>query len=94
VRDDMPLFERHQVRPFGVNPAPASSHAAYAARLRLPFPLLSDPGLVVARAYGAVRPDGGSIARSVVLVDRDGAIVYSQAGAPGAEIVLDALRSA
>lgn len=88
----MPLFERHQVRPFGINPAPAASHAAYAARLRLPFPLLSDPGLTVARAYGAVRPDGRSIARSVVLVDRDGEIVYSQAGAPGAEIVLDGLR--
>jgi len=88
----MPLFERHQVRPFGINPAPAASHAAYAARLRLPFPLLSDPGLTVARAYGAVRPDGRSIARSVALVDRDGEIVYSQAGAPGAEIVLDGLR--
>jgi peroxiredoxin len=90
----MPLFEQHQVRPLGINPAPAASHAAYAASLRLPFPLLSDPGLAVARAYGAVRPDGGSIARSVVLVDRDGAIAYSQAGAPGAEIVLDALSSA
>ena len=90
----MPLFERHEVQPFGVNPAPAASHARYAAKLRLPFPLLSDPGLAVARAYGAVRPDGGSIARSVVLVDRDGEIRYSQAGAPGAEIVLDALRPA
>lgn len=90
----MPLFERHQVRPFGVNPAPAASHAVYAAKLRLPFPLLSDPGLTVARAYGAVRPDGGSIARSVVLIDRNGEIVYGQAGAPGAEIVLDVLRSA
>lgn len=90
----MPLFERQQVRPFGVNPAPAASHARYAARLGLPFPLLSDPGLTVARAYGAVRPDGDRIARSVVLVDRDGEIVYSQAGAPGAEIVLASLSSA
>jgi peroxiredoxin len=92
VREDMPLFEHHQVRPFGVNPAPAASHADYAARLRLPFPLLSDPGLVVATAYGAVRPDGTAIARSVVLIDRNGTVAYSQAGAPGAEIVLEALR--
>ncbi|HET6579479.1 MAG TPA: redoxin domain-containing protein [Gemmatimonadales bacterium] len=92
VREDMPLFERHQVRPFGVNPAPAASHADYAARLRLPFPLLSDPALAAAKAYGAVRPDGSAVARSVVLIDRDGTIVYSQAGAPGAEIVLEALR--
>jgi peroxiredoxin len=92
VRDDLPLYERHRIRPFGVNPAPAESHAGYAARLRLPFPLLSDPDLAVTRAYGAVRPDGLTIARSVVLIEQDGTIIYSQAGAPGAEIVLEALR--
>jgi peroxiredoxin len=90
----MPQFERHRVRPFGVNPAPAASHAGYAARLHLPFPLLSDPGLVVAKAYGAVRPDGTAIARSVVLIETDGTVAYSQAGAPGAGIVLEALRRA
>ena len=92
MRDDLPLFERHQIRPFGVNPAPAAAHAGYAERLGLPFPLLSDPGMAIARAYGAVRPDGLTLARSVVLVERDGTIVYSQAGAPGAEFVLEALR--
>ena len=92
MRDDLPLYTRHHVRPFGVNPASAESHAGYAERLRLNFPLLSDPGLVVARAYGALRPDGQTIARSVVLVARDGTVAYSQAGAPGADIVLEALR--
>ena len=48
--------------------------------------------MTVARAYGAVRPDGSSIARSVVLIGQDGIILYSQAGAPGAEIVLESLR--
>jgi thioredoxin-dependent peroxiredoxin len=88
----MPIYERERVRPFGVNPASAESHTGYAERLRLPFPLLSDPDLAVARAYGAVRPDGLTIARSVVLIEQDGTILYSQAGAPGAEIVLEALR--
>jgi thioredoxin-dependent peroxiredoxin len=92
VRDDLPLYTRHHVRPFGVNPASAESHAGYAERLRLNFPLLSDPGLAVARAYGALRPDGQTIARSVVLVGRDGIVAYSQAGAPGADIILEALR--
>lgn len=92
MRDDLPLYQSHQIRPFGVNPASAESHAGYAARLRLTFPLLSDPGLVMARAYGAVRPDGLTVARGVVLVERDGIVVYSQAGAPGAAIVLEALR--
>jgi thioredoxin-dependent peroxiredoxin len=92
VRDDLPFYESHRVRPFGVNPAPAESHAGYALRLRLTFPLLSDPGLAIAGAYGALRPDGSSIARSVVLIEQDGTVVYSQAGAPGAKIVLEALR--
>ena len=92
MRDDLPLYQRHRIRPFGINPASAESHAGYAARLRLNFPLLSDPGMIVAKAYGAVRPDGGSIARSVVVVGQDGRVRYSQAGAPGAEIVLESLR--
>ena len=93
MRDEIGKFQVEGVRPFGVNPAPAASHADYARRLRLPFPLLSDPGLAISRAYGAVRPDGAGISRSVVLVDRDGTVGYSQAGAPGAEIVLEGWRS-
>ena len=92
MRDEIQQYRDHDIRPFGVNPASAASHAGYAERLRLNFPLLSDPGLVMARAYGALRPDGLTIARSVVLIEQDGAIVYSQAGAPGADIVLEALR--
>ena len=92
MRDDLPLFSSHQIRPFGVNPASAESHAGYAARLRLTFPLLSDPDLGIARAYGALRPDGLTISRSVVLIERDGRVIYSQSGSPGAAIVLEALR--
>ena len=92
MRDDLPLYQREHIRPFGVNPASVDSHAGYAERLGLNFPLLSDPDLAVARAYGALRPDGRSIARSVVVIGQDGVIAYSQAGAPSAEIVLESLR--
>lgn len=88
----MPQFDARRVRPFGVNPAPVASHRAYAERLRLPFPLLSDPDLAVARAYGAVRPDGSAIARSVVLVGPDGRVRFSAHGAPGAALVLESLE--
>ena len=94
MRDEIERYRGSGVQPLGINPAPAESHAGYAARLRLPFPLLSDPALAVSRAYGAVRPDAQAIARSVCLVDRDGIIRYSQAGAPGAEIILESLRHA
>ena len=92
MRDEIDRYHSSGVRPFGVNPAPVEDHARYAALLGLPFTLLSDPDLEVSRAYGALRPDGREIARSVCLVDRDGTVRYSQAGAPGAEIILESLR--
>jgi peroxiredoxin len=91
VRDEIQTFTDHQIRPFGVNPASTDSHANYAAKLGLPFRLLSDPSLEISRAYGTLKPDGRGIARSVCLIDRDGRVLYSQAGAPGAELVLEGL---
>ena len=92
MRDEIEAYTERNIRPFGVNPASVESHAAYAARLGLPFPLLSDPGLRIATAYGTVKPNGAGIARSVCLIDRDGRVLYSQAGAPGADVILDGLR--
>ena len=89
MRDEIERYRRCEVRPFGVNPASAERHADYARRLKLPFPLLSDAGLGISRAYGAVRSMAMGIARSVVLVDRDGTVLYSQSGAPGAELSLE-----
>ena len=67
----MTRFRKNDVQPFGVNHAGIDDHAKYAAKLKLPFPLLSDPGRDVAGAYGAVKADGKKIQRSVVVVDRD-----------------------
>jgi peroxiredoxin len=91
VRDEIEPYTRHNIRPFGVNPASAQAHSAYAAKLGLPFLLFSDPDLQISRAYGAVKPDGRGIARSVYLIDQDSQVLYSQSGAPGAEIVLESL---
>jgi peroxiredoxin Q/BCP len=91
VRDEIQSYTRHDIRPFGVNPASVESHEAYAAKLGLPFPLLSDSGLEISRAYGSLKPDSQGIARSVCLIDRDGRVLYTQAGAPGADVVLESL---
>jgi peroxiredoxin len=85
----MAKYDRAGVRAFGVNPASAAAHAAYAEQLRLTFPILSDPDLAVARAYGAIRPDGTGVSRSVVLVERDGTVAFAASGAPGADISLE-----
>ena len=90
----MQSYTDYTIRPFGVNQASVKSHAAYAARLGLPFPLLSDAGLKISRAYQTLKPDGSGIARSVCLIDRDGKVLYSQAGAPGASIILESLSTA
>ena len=93
MRDEIETYSTHDIRPFGVNPASVESHAAYAARLGLPFPLLSDPGLKISAAYGTLKPNGSGIARSVCLIDRDGRILYTQAGAPGADVILEGLTT-
>jgi peroxiredoxin len=92
VRDEIQIYTEYDIRPFGVNPASVQSHATYAAKLKLPFPLLSDAGLQISGAYGTLKPDGAGIARSVCLIDRDGTVLYTQSGAPGADIVLEDLR--
>ena len=93
MRDEIEAYTEYDIRPFGVNPASVENHAAYAARLGLPFPLLSDPELTISAAYGTLKSNASGIARSVCLIDRDGRVRYSQAGAPGADIILEGMRS-
>lgn len=87
----MKQYQRHGVQPFGVNPASVESHAAYAAKLKLNFPLLSDAGKKIASAYNAVRPMGLGIIRTVYLIGQDGRVRFARRGAPGAELSLPAL---
>jgi peroxiredoxin Q/BCP len=93
VRDEIQTYTDHNIRPFGVNPASVERHAAYAEKLGLPFPLLSDPDLLIGAAYGSLKTLLPGLARSVCLIDRDGTVLYAQAGAPGAEIILEGLGS-
>ena len=80
MRDDLPLYTRHHVRPFGVNPASAESHAGYAERLRLNFPLLSDPEGEVCRKYGVIQNKETEgvrrecLVRSTFVIDKKGVI--------------------
>ena len=92
MRDEIERYRGAGVTPFGINPAAPADHAAYAASLRLPFLLLSDPGLVVARRWQALIPTGEEIDRTVYLVDQDGTIRFSARGMPGADISLEGLE--
>jgi len=66
----------------GVNPAGADSHASYARKLGLPFPLLSDADRAIASAYRALKPDGRGIHRTVYGIRSDGTIAFAARGAP------------
>jgi peroxiredoxin Q/BCP len=91
VRDEIEKFRKADVQPFGVNPAGVDAHGRYAAKLKLPFPLLSDPDREATGAFGALKSDGKKTQRSVVLIDRDGTVLFSARGAPSAKEVLAAL---
>ena len=92
MRDEIEQYRQVNVRPFGVNPATPEQHAGYAERLQLPFVLLSDPDLTVAKAYNATIPWKLGITRTVYLIGRHGRVIYSARGAPGADVSLDALK--
>jgi peroxiredoxin Q/BCP len=91
VRDEIKDFDAVLVQPFGVNPASIPSHQRYAAKFRFPFPLLSDAERTVASAYGALKPDGSGVIRTVVLVGKDGTIRFAERGAPKTARILSGL---
>jgi peroxiredoxin Q/BCP len=82
VRDEIERFRQAGVQPLGVNPASVEAHARYAAKMGFGFPLLSDADRAIARAYGALKPDGKGIQRTVYVVGRDGRIAFAARGAP------------
>jgi thioredoxin-dependent peroxiredoxin len=57
----------------GINGQGLDSHRRFARRDDVPVPLLSDPGLAVAAAYGAAVPVVGT-RRSVMVVDEQGVL--------------------
>lgn len=91
MRDDIDRYRAAGVRPLGVNPAAADRHADYARSQALPFPLLSDADLAVARAYGAVDDAGRRVARTVYRIARDGTVAFAARGAPSTAAILSGL---
>lgn len=79
---------------YGVNPDEAASHLAFIDRQGFPFDLLVDEGRLVADAYGAVKPDGTGIQRTVVIIGKDGRILFKESGAPPPAELLAAIRKA
>jgi peroxiredoxin len=94
VRDAIADFRALDTEPYGVNPADAASHLAFIEEQNLPFDLLVDEGLSVARAYDALRPDADRINRTVVVVGKNGRIIFYAHGAPPPEEIIAAIAAA
>ena len=94
MRDAVDSFRAHDTEPYGVNQADAASHQAVIDELDLPFDLLVDDGLHVARAYDALKPDRPGINRTVVVVGKDGRVIFRAAGAPPPEEIVAAIAEA
>jgi peroxiredoxin Q/BCP len=103
-RDAWDDLQQLGVAVLGVSPDAAASHARFAEKYRLPFPLLSDPDKEVMREYGAWgektlygRKTTGVI-RSTVWIGPDGRVVKHWPRVTDAEThpeqVLAALRTA
>jgi peroxiredoxin len=94
VRDAIDAFRNLDTEPYGVNQADAASHLAFIEEQKLPFDLLVDEGLTVARAYDALKPEGDRINRTVVVVGKDGRVIYRATGAPPPEEIVAAIAAA
>lgn len=73
------------------NPGSVESHQRFADKYGYAFPILCDADKSMARAYHALKEEGG-IQRTVYLIDKDGVIRYGKQGSPSIEELSDALR--
>lgn len=82
-------FARAGIRVFGINPANADSHRAFAEKLGLRIPLLVDEGRRVAVEYWAARKHLPFVFRTVYLIDRQRVVRFSERGMPDVGRVLE-----
>jgi peroxiredoxin Q/BCP len=81
-RDDYAKLKKAGAVLFGVSPDDTKSHAKFAKKFDLPFPLLADDGHALAEKYGvwAEKSMYGKtywgVARSTFLIDKEGKIAH------------------
>lgn len=97
-RDDIFALEQMGAQVIGVSLDDVASHAQFAKKYSLPFPLLADPSGAVTRSYGAL-PQGNRYAqRYTFLIDPAGKVakVYTsvETSRHSAEVIEDLKRLA
>jgi peroxiredoxin Q/BCP len=92
IRRNIEHLRGASIEPVGVNPGDAETHERFREAHALNFDLLVDENAEVAKAYGAIKPEGEGIQRSVIIVGRNGKVIFAQEGAPTWQQILNALR--
>ena len=92
-RDNLDVFAELDVQVVAINPQSESSHDKFASKHDLPFPLVSDAGGAVCKAYGAVN-FLGMAKRALVLVGRDGRVRWRRSDLPIFHQSADDIRDA
>jgi len=101
VQEQMPRFEALETVVFGISVDSHWSNTAFAHKLGLSFPLLSDFKRTASADYGVLNPETQVGGRAVFVIDREGRVAYRELSAnpgdmsqiPDNERVLEALRA-
>lgn len=79
LRDDYEIIQELGAEVVAVSADTLESHLDFVLRLGgVPFPMASDAGLEVARAYGVLDESGKRSRRSVFVIDRGEEIVHAE----------------
>jgi peroxiredoxin len=87
-------FHELDTEVFGVNEASAESHQEFLDQLDSNVDLLVDENFGVSRAYDAMKEDQDRISRTVVIIGKDGKVIFRAAGAPPTDELLRVIATA
>lgn len=90
MQADKDKFDRANGVILAVNNNTVEAHQSYCTKRGFTFPILSDPDLQIAKAYGAEK--GGRVARTVVVIGPDGKVLFHRSGMPTDDEILQALK--
>jgi peroxiredoxin Q/BCP len=93
IRDNWSKFEEAGAAVFGVNHADAKSHSNFTDKHQFPFLLLIDTDKKISKKYGAVKKlfSATVIKRTVVVISKDGTVVFYKHGMPKEADILKAI---
>ena len=86
IRDSFDVFQNNTIPVFGISGGSASSHQKFINKFNLPFPLLMDSKLELAKKFGTYKK-GNRVARVTFLIDEEGVIEGVFGGKSGIEKV-------